>query len=146
MLISSHCSHPRHVYDFPPLTAEEQQQQAAKKKEAKKAARARKKAQDAEKKKEQEKKAFKEKKALEQERRVQDVRQAERARDLRLRSMSDREKRAAAVERRLKAQAGGARECDACGVVLVHVPFERLSYKYCTTVCLRKHRDELNDS
>ena len=134
----------RYEFDFPSLTPEEEGQLAEKKRDEKKAARARKKVQDAAKKvKEQEKKLLEEK-ALKKEMRVQDIRHAEKARVAKLSSMTDREKRAEALERRLKALSGeGVESCDACGTPLVRAPFERLEFKYCTTACLRSHRDSL---
>ncbi|RUS26088.1 hypothetical protein BC938DRAFT_471247, partial [Jimgerdemannia flammicorona] len=59
----------------------------------------------------------------------------------------EREKRAHAAEMRL-AKAGAAAgaaaggKCEMCGAGLEgKVPFERLNFKYCSTGCVRKHRE-----
>ena len=57
--------------------------------------------------------------------------------------------RALAAERRLKMMAGGGGRagglsCSFCGEGLEgKVPFDRLSFRYCSMVCLSGHRQEL---
>ncbi len=58
-------------------------------------------------------------------------------------TMTDREKRALAAEKRLAAMTGNAVKCAQCNIAITKVPFERLTYKYCSIVCLNKHREAL---
>jgi multidrug efflux pump subunit AcrA (membrane-fusion protein) len=64
-------------------------------------------------------------------------------RDSKLMTMSEREKRALAAERRIAAMSGSADICAWCGKQLVTVPFERLNFKYCTTACVVSHKNQL---
>lgn len=66
------------------------------------------------------------------------------------RARLEREKRAKAAEMRFAkigaAAVGGSvsteEKCEMCGTSLVgKVPFERLNFKYCSTECVRKHRE-----
>lgn len=68
--------------------------------------------------------------------------EAQRERDRRIAGMSEREKRAYAAEMRL-AGASAVRKCDNCGADLTMVPFERLTYKYCSTKCVLEHKKAL---
>jgi len=58
----------------------------------------------------------------------------------------EREWRAKAAEMRFARAANGASsgasavKCEMCGTSVEGVPFERLSYKYCSTGCVAKHR------
>ena len=56
--------------------------------------------------------------------------------------MSEREKRAYAAELRL-AGATAVKKCDNCGTALTMVPFERLTFKYCSTKCVMEHKKTL---
>ena len=77
---------------------------------------------------------------------AQAIEEAWQAREKAIEGMSDRERRALAAERRLAASktgGAGAARCDQCAAPLIRVPYERLHYKYCTLLCLQKHRDSL---
>jgi len=78
---------------------------------------------------------------------AQMIQNVARSREHKLASMSDRERRAEALERRLAAVKGDIKLCDnpECQRPLTRVPFERLTFKYCTTPCLRRHKELLND-
>lgn len=57
------------------------------------------------------------------------------------RRLPEREKRALAMERRMRS---GGSACRWCGKSLTGIiPFERQSYKYCSTDCVHRHRLEL---
>lgn len=55
----------------------------------------------------------------------------------RMLNMSDREKRALAAERRLNPSAN---TCDNCGQKITGEPFERYSFKYCSSECVVEHK------
>ncbi|XP_018091187.1 ankyrin repeat and zinc finger domain-containing protein 1 isoform X2 [Xenopus laevis] len=75
-------------------------------------------------------------------------REEEEAEKRRFAALSDREKRAAAAEKRLAAQLNhtkgvqsNIRRCWQCGESLLgKVPFEYLDFSFCTTRCLQEHR------
>jgi hypothetical protein len=133
-----------HSLGVPPLTDDEEreleQKRAEKKKQKKKQQLQRakqKKQEDEEKKKkeEEELRIKREKEAAEKE-----AAAIERARQEKMKNMTEREKRALAAENRLK----GAENCANCGKALTGlVPFERLIYKYCTTQCVLQHRRKM---
>lgn len=52
-------------------------------------------------------------------------------------AMSEREKRALAAERRLNPN---AITCDNCGKAITTAPFEKFSFKYCSTNCVVEHK------
>lgn len=96
------------------------------------------------------KKAEEAKRFAEQKRIEAEVRKAEVEREAKYKSMSEREKRADAATRRMmlmKSMAGGEamEACAMCSRPLLEVPFERLTYKYCTTACLRAHKTKLGE-
>ena len=72
------------------------------------------------------------------------VRTAAEAHKAKVGAMGERELRAEAMRRRLAmsnpAMAGKVERCAHCQEALVTVPFERLTYKYCSTKCLRAHK------
>lgn len=55
----------------------------------------------------------------------------------RILNMSEREKRALAAERRLNPNAN---TCDNCGSKITGEPFERFSFKYCSSECVVEHK------
>uniref|UniRef100_A0A7S3E9E0 VLRF1 domain-containing protein n=1 Tax=Rhodosorus marinus TaxID=101924 RepID=A0A7S3E9E0_9RHOD len=60
------------------------------------------------------------------------------------RRLPEREKRAMALEGRLNLKTA---TCRWCGKSLVGItPFERLSFKYCSTTCVHAHREEIERS
>eukprot|EP01130_Rhizamoeba_saxonica_P010481 TRINITY_DN4292_c0_g1_i1.p1 TRINITY_DN4292_c0_g1~~TRINITY_DN4292_c0_g1_i1.p1 ORF type:complete len:612 (-),score=161.83 TRINITY_DN4292_c0_g1_i1:158-1993(-) len=65
------------------------------------------------------------------------------ARKTAIRNISEREKRALAIERKMAIQRNSAPTCDYCHNTLEAIPFERLEYKYCSTKCVRSHMDKL---
>jgi hypothetical protein len=52
-------------------------------------------------------------------------------------SMSEREKRAMAAERRINPKAN---TCDNCGKTITTEPFEKFSFKYCSSNCVVEHK------
>jgi len=60
-------------------------------------------------------------------------------------TLSDRERRALAAERRLggAVTASPVGTCDLCGKAAGGAPFHRLSYNYCSTQCVIAHRAAL---
>ncbi|XP_048200667.1 LOW QUALITY PROTEIN: ankyrin repeat and zinc finger domain-containing protein 1 [Perognathus longimembris pacificus] len=115
-----------------PLTSEMEAQQATRKRKQKAARRQRE----------------------EQQRKQQEQEEREREEQRRFASLSDREKRALAAERRLAAQLGApsppipdsavisAGRCWSCGASLQGlVPFHYLDFSFCSTRCLRDHRN-----
>lgn len=111
--------------------------EAEKRKRKKAAQKERKKAQKVE---EEEIKAENEKLAKAEEE-LEIARNAAYERTKRILNMSDREKRALAAERRMK---GGAPECDNCGKEIKIEPFERYSFKYCSSECVVEHKRVLD--
>ncbi|XP_078704019.1 tRNA endonuclease ANKZF1-like [Branchiostoma floridae x Branchiostoma belcheri] len=112
-----------------PLTAEMEESRAAKQAEKRKAQKIAKKKRDQE----------------EREERMK--REKEEAEKIRFASLSDREKRALAAERRLAQQGqdttglSNANRCWACGETLFgKVPFEYQDFKFCTMKCLKEHK------
>ncbi|KAM4836261.1 tRNA endonuclease ANKZF1 [Thomomys bottae] len=116
-----------------PLTSEMEAQQAARKKKQKAARQQRE----------------------EQQRKQQEQEEREREEQRRFASLSDREKRALAAERRLAAQLGTPNppipdsaiispgRCWSCGASLQGlVPFHYLDFSFCSTRCLRDHRNQ----
>ncbi len=87
----------------------------------------------------------------EKERRAEEELEAsEKARSAAMASLSDRDKRAMAAEKRMIKQlpvgsaVRSAGVCAACGSSLAGVvPFERLTYKYCSMACVKEHRTRL---
>ncbi|XP_012886102.1 PREDICTED: ankyrin repeat and zinc finger domain-containing protein 1 [Dipodomys ordii] len=90
----------------------------------------------------------------EQQRKQQEQEEREQEEQRRFASLSDREKRALAAERRLAAQLGApsppipdsavisAGRCWSCGASLQGlVPFHYLDFSFCSTRCLRDHRN-----
>lgn len=132
------------AYDFPVLDAAEEEQQ----KQAKKDAKARKKQREKEtkekKREEKEAEAAKEAEKAKQAKEAAEMAKAVLAREAQIKTMTPRERALEAAQRRLSAQQGTANVCDSCKAPLVRTPFERLTFKYCSTECLRKHRDELD--
>lgn len=141
--------------DFPPLTseaedaAEEARKQKAREKRARQKERAKLSAAE-----ERDSKEAQAKQAEEQ------VRQAQQAQALRdsaaavkvaassraqsIGQLSDREKRAAAAERRVAGSKGTAATCALCKLALLKTPFERLDYKFCSIACLQQHKLQLD--
>ena len=72
------------------------------------------------------------------------VRQAASARAQSQAQLSDREKRALAAERRMGAVKGTGPVCALCALPITKAPFERLQYKYCSSVCLQQHKCEID--
>eukprot|EP00058_Branchiostoma_floridae_P015203 XP_002600691.1 hypothetical protein BRAFLDRAFT_118554 [Branchiostoma floridae] len=112
-----------------PLTAEMEETRAAKQAEKRKAQKIAKKKRDQE----------------EREERMK--REKEEAEKTRFASLSDREKRALAAERRLAQQGqdttglSNANRCWACGETLFgKVPFEYQDFKFCAMKCLKEHK------
>mmetsp|Transcript_29807 Transcript_29807/g.48122 ORF Transcript_29807/g.48122 Transcript_29807/m.48122 type:complete len:644 (+) Transcript_29807:313-2244(+) len=60
--------------------------------------------------------------------------------------LSDREKRARAAELRMSATKGGGtlRVCQQCGKSIVEDPFVRLEFSYCSTKCVKEHKEALD--
>jgi hypothetical protein len=73
------------------------------------------------------------------------VKAAQRAQEEKVKGMSERELRAEAMRRRLALQnpalAHKVERCASCQQPIVTIPFERLDYKYCSTECLRAHKE-----
>lgn len=89
----------------------------------------------------------------EQQRKQQEQEEREQEEQRRFASLSDREKRALAAERRLAAQLGApapqipdsaianAQRCWSCGTSLQGlIPFHYLDFSFCSTRCLQEHR------
>eukprot|EP01132_Coremiostelium_polycephalum_P005541 gene5541-6900_t len=57
--------------------------------------------------------------------------------------LTDREKRALAAERRMTGTTS-FKQCEICKSTIPGVPFERLNYIYCSTVCVLAHKKQLN--
>lgn len=114
------------------LAAQEEKQkkqaEADEKKRQAEEARQRKKAQE-----EEEKKARAAEDAL--------AREAALERTKKMLTMSEREKRALAAERRLNPKAN---TCDNCGKPITGQPFEKFSFKYCSTGCIVEHKRVLD--
>ncbi len=91
------------------------------------------------------------KKLREKERRgEEELKSSERSRETAVASLTDRERRAMAAERRMARQlpsattVRGAGACEVCSQSLAGVlPFERLTYKYCSMACVKEHRIQL---
>merc|ERR1719273_125089 len=138
-------------YTFPILTPEMEAEALHKKKMQKKMKKMR------QKKKRQQKKAEKQaQRKLEEEKKMkrekeekesQMIKKSNIDREHKIKSLTPRELRAQAAERRFAAQKGSGKKCDNpdCKKFLVRIPFGRLDYKYCTMVCLRSHKEQLND-
>jgi len=60
--------------------------------------------------------------------------------NVRIQTMSEREKRALAAENRIHLANGIIRRCQLCTAPLTMVPFERLDYHYCSMKCLLEHK------
>jgi hypothetical protein len=77
---------------------------------------------------------------------VQKEREAQAAaveREARIKAMTPRERAMEAVNRRMETAKGSAPKCDnlICAKSLTRMPFEWQHFKYCSTQCLRIHRD-----
>jgi len=57
--------------------------------------------------------------------------------------MSDREIRARAAEIRMATSKGSLEGCAFCSKPLTMIPFERLTYKYCSMDCLKNHKAKI---
>lgn len=61
-------------------------------------------------------------------------------------NLSDREKRALAAEKRILETSGSissAQRCFSCGLDITgKVPFSYMDFRFCTTTCLRKHKQK----
>lgn len=60
--------------------------------------------------------------------------------------MSEREKRARAAEIRFLQMQNKLELCAFCRVPLTMIPFERLSFRYCSTKCVAEHKKQLEAS
>jgi len=142
--------------DVPPLTEEDEKAQKAATTEKRREKRKKEKVQEKKKKEEEEKKKEEEEKkkakdlemeALQELKRKEGtvLLQAKQERRQTINQLTDREKRALAAEQRLAAVKGTARLCDMCRQPLVRVPFHRLEYQYCSTLCLQNHKEVIKD-
>ncbi|XP_038045046.1 ankyrin repeat and zinc finger domain-containing protein 1-like [Patiria miniata] len=132
-----------------PLTSDKEEMRAAKAAEKKRIQKKNKRIREQEQKEEQ--------KRQEEERRK---REAEEEEKRKFASLSDREKRALAAERRFQAQLAvqgatatettqlsNTKRCWLCGTSLVgKVPFEYLDYKFCTIQCVKQHKQQQKTS
>lgn len=133
-----------HSLGVPPLTDDEERELEQKRAEKKKLKKKQQQQRAKQKKQEDEEKKKKEEEELrikrEKEAAEKEAAAVERARQEKMKNMTEREKRALAAENRLK----GTENCANCGKALTGlVPFERLIYKYCTTQCVLQHRRKM---
>jgi len=59
--------------------------------------------------------------------------------------LNEREKRALAAERRFTTLTTSSILCGFCKKNFSSVPFDRLTFKYCSTACVMSHKKELGD-
>jgi len=59
--------------------------------------------------------------------------------------LNEREKRALAAERRLTSLTKSSITCAFCKKNFSSIPFDRLTFKYCSTGCVMSHKKELGD-
>ena len=64
-------------------------------------------------------------------------------REIKLKTMSERELRADVTERRLGIKPN---KCSCCGKPFAGYPFERLTYSYCSVACVATHRQQLESN
>ncbi|EGC34854.1 hypothetical protein DICPUDRAFT_79406 [Dictyostelium purpureum] len=58
--------------------------------------------------------------------------------------LSSRERRALAAEQRTSG--ANLKNCDFCNLFILGIPFERLNYKYCSTLCCLNHKKKLESN
>jgi len=128
-----------------PLLTDEMEKDSEKKKLEKKKKK-KKVQQEKQKQKKVEEKETREKELLMQqkEQEQKELQKLEKERKKKMESMTDRERRALAAELRFQQTQGGVRVCDFCSTSLTMVPFERLTYKYCSTKCVADHKKVIN--
>ncbi|KYQ88554.1 hypothetical protein DLAC_11283 [Tieghemostelium lacteum] len=121
-----------------PLTPQQKQEQADKKKLKRKAQKEKEKV-----KKQQEKVELEEQKKrdLEKQQKQEELKvieQIQMTKIMQESKLTDREKRALAAESRSNPLL--AKKCDNCNQNIPGVPFERLTYKYCSVACVKSHK------